>query len=195
MNSLCIQGDNRHSVGAWERSPRQCSVMLPDGSCSSVTLRSGSLIREVLQDLCQNIGVNIAAVDLFLVGGEKVRREWVCCRASSLLFQSEGFWNLIQLKEQQLVLELCWKAAARSSVNTSNFEMISTIVASLKILDFTIKRGPCIGFAWLFGLSVDQMILVCNLWCFSLTSSAFGVGPGLHDPLLTRLEAWEADLV
>lgn len=46
--------------------------MLPDGSCSSITLRPGSFIREVLQDLCQSIGVNIAAVDLFLVGGEKV---------------------------------------------------------------------------------------------------------------------------
>uniref|UniRef100_H2TKC6 Regulator of G protein signaling 12a n=1 Tax=Takifugu rubripes TaxID=31033 RepID=H2TKC6_TAKRU len=48
-----------------------CSVMLPDGSCSSITLRPGSFIREVLQDLCQSIAVNIAAVDLFLVGGEK----------------------------------------------------------------------------------------------------------------------------
>ncbi|CAF94997.1 unnamed protein product [Tetraodon nigroviridis] len=72
MATSCkTEGDNRHSVGPWERPPRQCSVMLPDGSCSSITLRSGSLIREVLQDLCQNIGVNIAAVDLFLVGGEK----------------------------------------------------------------------------------------------------------------------------
>lgn len=67
------QSDNRHSVGVWERSPRHCSVMLPDGSCSSITLRPGASIREVLQDLCQNISVNIAAVDLFLVGGEKVR--------------------------------------------------------------------------------------------------------------------------
>lgn len=47
--------------------------MLPDGSCSSVTLRPGASIREVLQVLCHNISVNIAAVDLFLVGGEKVR--------------------------------------------------------------------------------------------------------------------------
>ncbi|XP_011604957.1 regulator of G-protein signaling 12-like isoform X2 [Takifugu rubripes] len=72
MATSCkAEGDNRHSVGAWERSPRQCSVMLPDGSCSSITLRPGSFIREVLQDLCQSIAVNIAAVDLFLVGGEK----------------------------------------------------------------------------------------------------------------------------
>ncbi|XP_038586636.1 regulator of G-protein signaling 12 isoform X2 [Micropterus salmoides] len=66
-----IESDNRHSVGVWERSPKHCSVMLPDGSCSSITLRPGASIREVLQHLCQNINVNIAAVDLFLVGGEK----------------------------------------------------------------------------------------------------------------------------
>ncbi|XP_067437087.1 regulator of G-protein signaling 12 isoform X2 [Thunnus thynnus] len=66
-----IDSDNRHSVGVWERSPKHCSVMLPDGSCSSVTLRPGASIREVLQVLCHNISVNIAAVDLFLVGGEK----------------------------------------------------------------------------------------------------------------------------
>ncbi|XP_070785845.1 regulator of G-protein signaling 12 [Enoplosus armatus] len=66
-----IESDNRHSVGAWERSPKHCSVMLPDGSCSSITLRPGASIREVLQHLCHNISVNIAAVDLFLVGGEK----------------------------------------------------------------------------------------------------------------------------
>ncbi|XP_076580889.1 regulator of G-protein signaling 12-like isoform X1 [Chaetodon auriga] len=66
-----IESDNRHSVGVWERSPKLCSVMLPDGSCSSITLRPGASIREVLQDLCHSISVNIAAVDLFLVGGEK----------------------------------------------------------------------------------------------------------------------------
>uniref|UniRef100_A0A3Q3QL77 Regulator of G protein signaling 12a n=1 Tax=Monopterus albus TaxID=43700 RepID=A0A3Q3QL77_MONAL len=59
------------ATSCWERSPKHCSVILPDGSCSSVTLRPGASIREVLQDLCNNISVNIAAVDLFLVGGEK----------------------------------------------------------------------------------------------------------------------------
>ncbi|XP_056156477.1 LOW QUALITY PROTEIN: regulator of G-protein signaling 12 [Lampris incognitus] len=70
-----IESDNRHSVAAWERvrecSPKHCSVTLPDGSCSSITLKPGASIREVLRDLCQNINVNMAAVDLFLVGGEK----------------------------------------------------------------------------------------------------------------------------
>lgn len=46
--------------------------MLPDGSCSQVALRPGASIRDVLQELCCNISVNMAAVDLFLVGGEKV---------------------------------------------------------------------------------------------------------------------------
>uniref|UniRef100_A0AAQ4Q665 Regulator of G protein signaling 12a n=1 Tax=Gasterosteus aculeatus aculeatus TaxID=481459 RepID=A0AAQ4Q665_GASAC len=64
-----IESDNRHS--AWERSPKHCSVVLPSGSCSSLSLRPGASIREVLQDLCRSISINIAAVDLFLVGGEK----------------------------------------------------------------------------------------------------------------------------
>ncbi|XP_033961633.1 regulator of G-protein signaling 12 isoform X3 [Pseudochaenichthys georgianus] len=64
-----IEADNRHSV--WERSPKQCSVVLPDGSCSPISLRPGASVRDVLHDLCQSINVNIAAVDLFLVGGEK----------------------------------------------------------------------------------------------------------------------------
>ncbi|XP_069374859.1 regulator of G-protein signaling 12 isoform X3 [Paralichthys olivaceus] len=66
-----IESDNRHSVGVWERAPKNCSVILPNGSCSSISLRPGASIRDVLHDLCQSINVNIAAVDLFLVGGEK----------------------------------------------------------------------------------------------------------------------------
>ncbi|XP_057711495.1 regulator of G-protein signaling 12 isoform X2 [Corythoichthys intestinalis] len=66
-----MESDNRHSAGAWERSPKRCNVTLPDGSRSSVTLRSGASVRELLQILCHGIGVNVAAVDLFLVGGEK----------------------------------------------------------------------------------------------------------------------------
>uniref|UniRef100_A0A3Q0RYZ5 Regulator of G protein signaling 12a n=1 Tax=Amphilophus citrinellus TaxID=61819 RepID=A0A3Q0RYZ5_AMPCI len=58
-------------TSSWERSPKQCSVLLPDGSCSSISLRPGASIREVLQELCQNISVNVAAVDLFLVAGDK----------------------------------------------------------------------------------------------------------------------------
>lgn len=72
LTSYRFQSDHRHSVNVWERSPRHCSVMLPDGSCSQVVLRPGSSIRDVLQELCCNISVNMAAVDLFLVGGEKV---------------------------------------------------------------------------------------------------------------------------
>ncbi|XP_045078148.1 regulator of G-protein signaling 12 [Coregonus clupeaformis] len=70
-----LEGDNRHSVPVWERvrecSAKHCSVTLPDGSCSSVTLRPGATIREVLRDLCQKLCINMVAVDLFLVGGEK----------------------------------------------------------------------------------------------------------------------------
>ncbi|XP_056431672.1 regulator of G-protein signaling 12-like isoform X1 [Gadus chalcogrammus] len=71
-----LETDNRQSVAGWDRAPgpgpqKQCSVTLPDGSCSVVVLRGGATIREVLRDLCHNMAVNMAAVDLFLVGGEK----------------------------------------------------------------------------------------------------------------------------
>ncbi|XP_013873561.1 regulator of G-protein signaling 12b isoform X2 [Austrofundulus limnaeus] len=50
---------------------RQCNISLPDGSCCSVPLRAGVSIRELLQGLCEKLCINLAAIDLFLVGGEK----------------------------------------------------------------------------------------------------------------------------
>ncbi|XP_061686028.1 regulator of G-protein signaling 12b isoform X4 [Syngnathoides biaculeatus] len=50
---------------------RQCNINLPDGSCCSVPLRAGVSIRDLLLGLCEKLCINLAAVDLFLVGGEK----------------------------------------------------------------------------------------------------------------------------
>ncbi|KAL3067410.1 hypothetical protein OYC64_017194 [Pagothenia borchgrevinki] len=50
---------------------RQCNISLPDGSCCSVPLRAGVSIRELLLGLCEKLCINLAAIDLFLVGGEK----------------------------------------------------------------------------------------------------------------------------
>ncbi|KAL1023922.1 hypothetical protein UPYG_G00048990 [Umbra pygmaea] len=50
---------------------RQCNINLPDGTCCSVPVRAGASIREVLLGLCEKLCINLAAVDLFLVGGEK----------------------------------------------------------------------------------------------------------------------------
>lgn len=55
-----------------EKSPKYCSVNLPDGSSSKMAVKSGFSIKEVLSGLCEKHGINIAAVDLFLVGGDKV---------------------------------------------------------------------------------------------------------------------------
>uniref|UniRef100_A0A673I0B7 Regulator of G-protein signaling 12-like n=1 Tax=Sinocyclocheilus rhinocerous TaxID=307959 RepID=A0A673I0B7_9TELE len=52
-----------------------CTVMLPNGSGCSIPLRQGASIRQVLLELCQKQHINLAAVDLFLTGGEKVERE------------------------------------------------------------------------------------------------------------------------
>lgn len=52
---------------------RQCNISLPDGSCCSVPLRAGVSIRDLLMGLCEKLCINLAAIDLFLVGGEKVQ--------------------------------------------------------------------------------------------------------------------------
>lgn len=52
---------------------RQCNISLPDGSCCSVPLRAGVSIRDLLLGLCEKLCINLAAIDLFLVGGEKVQ--------------------------------------------------------------------------------------------------------------------------
>uniref|UniRef100_A0A3Q0RB98 Regulator of G protein signaling 12b n=1 Tax=Amphilophus citrinellus TaxID=61819 RepID=A0A3Q0RB98_AMPCI len=50
---------------------RQCNITLPDGSCCSVPLRAGVSIRDLLLNICEKLCINLAAIDLFLVGGEK----------------------------------------------------------------------------------------------------------------------------
>uniref|UniRef100_A0A8C5DDF4 Regulator of G-protein signaling 12-like n=1 Tax=Gouania willdenowi TaxID=441366 RepID=A0A8C5DDF4_GOUWI len=49
----------------------ECNINLPDGSCCSVPLRAGVSIRDLLLGLCEKLCINLAAIDLFLVGGEK----------------------------------------------------------------------------------------------------------------------------
>lgn len=55
-----------------DKSPKYCCVNLPDGSSSKMAVKSGFSIKEVLSGVCEKHGINIAAVDLFLVGGDKV---------------------------------------------------------------------------------------------------------------------------
>ncbi|XP_076830938.1 regulator of G-protein signaling 12b isoform X2 [Brachyhypopomus gauderio] len=62
---------SRNSMSLSERAVRYCNINLPDGSCCSVPIRPGISIREVLLGLCEKLCINLAAVDLFLVGGEK----------------------------------------------------------------------------------------------------------------------------
>ncbi|XP_051561359.1 regulator of G-protein signaling 12-like isoform X1 [Myxocyprinus asiaticus] len=62
---------SRNSMLLSEDAVRHCNINLPDGSCCSVPIRPGISIREVLLGLCEKIDINLAAVDLFLVGGEK----------------------------------------------------------------------------------------------------------------------------
>ncbi|XP_064142247.1 regulator of G-protein signaling 12 isoform X2 [Loxodonta africana] len=50
---------------------KHCRVHLPDGTVCAVPVRVGASIKEALAGLCERHGINGAAVDLFLVGGDK----------------------------------------------------------------------------------------------------------------------------
>ncbi|XP_015200309.2 regulator of G-protein signaling 12b isoform X1 [Lepisosteus oculatus] len=65
------ENDASVSVSEKERSLKQCNINLPDGSSCAVPIRPGISIRELLLGLCEKLCINLAAVDLFLVGGEK----------------------------------------------------------------------------------------------------------------------------
>ncbi|XP_029142403.1 regulator of G-protein signaling 12 [Protobothrops mucrosquamatus] len=56
---------------AKEKPPKCCHVTLPDGSTSVMPVRAGSSIKEVLSDFCERQRISMAAVDLFLIGGDK----------------------------------------------------------------------------------------------------------------------------
>lgn len=56
-----------------DKPAKHCSIQLPDGTACVVLVRAGLSIKDVLAGLCERHGINGAAVDLFLVGGDKVR--------------------------------------------------------------------------------------------------------------------------
>lgn len=65
----------RPSVPERDKAAKHCCVQLPDGTSCVVVVKAGLSIKEVLTGLCERHGINGAAVDLFLVGGDKV---WGC---------------------------------------------------------------------------------------------------------------------
>ncbi|KAG8134817.1 hypothetical protein E2320_007897, partial [Naja naja] len=82
-NGNCLKGDNRFSLKgepcrasgpptAKENPPQGCHVHLPDGSTSVMPIRGGFSIKEVLTGFCERQRISMAAVDLFLIGGDKV---------------------------------------------------------------------------------------------------------------------------
>lgn len=56
-----------------DKPAKHCSIQLPDGTACVVLVRAGLSIKDVLAGLCERHGINGAAVDLFLAGGDKVR--------------------------------------------------------------------------------------------------------------------------
>ncbi|XP_049486173.1 regulator of G-protein signaling 12 isoform X2 [Panthera uncia] len=69
--SLDLSDACRTSVPERDKAARHCSVQLPDGTSCVVAVQAGLSIKEVLAGLCERHSLNGAAVDLFLVGGDK----------------------------------------------------------------------------------------------------------------------------
>uniref|UniRef100_A0ABI7Z3S2 Regulator of G protein signaling 12 n=1 Tax=Felis catus TaxID=9685 RepID=A0ABI7Z3S2_FELCA len=69
--SLDLSEACRTSVPERDKAARHCSVQLPDGTSCVVAVQAGLSIKEVLAGLCERHSLNGAAVDLFLVGGDK----------------------------------------------------------------------------------------------------------------------------
>ncbi|XP_072476180.1 regulator of G-protein signaling 12 isoform X5 [Notamacropus eugenii] len=69
--SLDLSETCRVSVTEKDKSSKHCCINLPDGTSCVVVVKSGFSIKEILSGLCEKHGINVAAVDLFLVGGDK----------------------------------------------------------------------------------------------------------------------------
>ncbi|XP_068926805.1 regulator of G-protein signaling 12 isoform X3 [Petaurus breviceps papuanus] len=69
--SLDLSETCRVSVAEKDKLSKHCCINLPDGTSCVVVVKSGFSIKEILSGLCEKHGINVAAVDLFLVGGDK----------------------------------------------------------------------------------------------------------------------------
>ncbi|XP_067885355.1 regulator of G-protein signaling 12b isoform X2 [Heterodontus francisci] len=54
-----------------EKPSKHCTVSLPDGSSHTISIQTGLSIRQLLTELCEKLQIQLAAIDLFLVGGDK----------------------------------------------------------------------------------------------------------------------------
>ncbi|XP_031991352.1 regulator of G-protein signaling 12 isoform X1 [Hylobates moloch] len=54
-----------------DKATKHCCIHLPDGTSCVVAVRAGFSIKDILSGLCERHGINGAAADLFLVGGDK----------------------------------------------------------------------------------------------------------------------------
>ncbi|XP_032109916.1 regulator of G-protein signaling 12 isoform X1 [Sapajus apella] len=54
-----------------DKATKHCCIHLPDGTSCVVAVKAGFSIKEILSGLCERHGINGAAADLFLVGGDK----------------------------------------------------------------------------------------------------------------------------
>ena len=183
------QGDtSRNSMSLMERVVRHCNINLPDGSCCSVPIRPGVSIREVLHGLCEKLSINLAAVDLFLVGGEKV---WVDPFRSLSLKQSYGTVLCMSLcTELSQVCSVCFarylipQSFVRVGGHWSLLSGVWVCVACVCVC-YLICHTPVFG-------RLHNWLTVCFCLCLFKASCAW---PGLHDAVFTRPATRETHFV
>lgn len=98
--ALSVSAERGGGGGGGSAPLRQCNISLPDGSCCSVPLRAGVSIRDLLMGLCEKLCINLAAIDLFLVGGEKVQR----CHQFTL---SQVSFHCLLIESKDILKHVC----------------------------------------------------------------------------------------
>lgn len=71
MVSLFLQSEGDKPEN--EENLKFCRVILPDGSTTVVYAKQGQTIRHVLSALCEKRNMSVAAIDVFLLGSDRVR--------------------------------------------------------------------------------------------------------------------------
>jgi hypothetical protein len=85
-----------------EKNVKFCRVILPDGSTTVVCAKPGQNVRTVLGRLCEKRSLSIAAVDVFLLGSDKVRIQHI---SGINLVYVHAYWSCYIT--YTLILQLC----------------------------------------------------------------------------------------
>ncbi|XP_078288185.1 regulator of G-protein signaling 12b [Rhinoraja longicauda] len=142
-----------------EKSSKHCTVILPDGSWRALSIQSGISIRQLLTDLCEKLQFQLAAIDLFLVGGDKpLVLDQDCCTLNSreIRIEKRTLFRLdlvpinrsvgLKAKPTKPVTEVLRPVVAKYGLNLG--ELVARINGESEILDLGVPisnlDGRCV---------------------------------------------------